>query len=175
MSILTTTTGARNAIALVADRSDNTGTTATAIGAPLDTLIATARQGGVPIYVYGYGPRIQDAPEPRRIALESGGRAVIVPTAQELTTLLPATPFLLRPGYELSYRSQLQADDAEHTVAVGIAGAGEPATGTFQARGGQVLVNIDNLEDGQKVSGQVLIDISMQTPAPVATVSFISG
>lgn len=156
----------RRAIVMVADAPDNISDVTT------EQVIAQAGAQGVPVYVVGFGDRVQNEPNFAAIAAATGGRAFAVGSATELSAILTTLLQELRQGYRVDVRSPLPADGASHTAQLTVntsAVTGEDSI-PFVANAREVEVALNNLVPGQPVAGVVTFGMTATTPGPVANV-----
>lgn len=156
----------RRAIVMVADAPDNISDVTTA------QVIAQAQAQGIPVYIVGFGDRVQNEASFAEIASATGGRAFAVASATELSAILTTLLQELRQGYQVDVRSPLPADDASHTaqLTVNTSAVSGVASIPFVANRREVAVALTNLSPGQPVAGVVTFNITATTPGPVTNV-----
>ncbi len=145
-----------------------------------EEAIATVQQVGVPLYIIGAKTEKIALPDLEEFATQTAGQVTVVEPENVQGTLLELARQLPR-GYRLTYRSQLSADDAEHTLTV-VAGSSEQistqteagsASSRFVANSSAVLVSFVDLLSGQTVGGQVPLAVETQSIAPLAMVEYL--
>lgn len=159
---------ARRAIILVADAPDNISTVTA------DDVVAQTTGRGTPIYVVGYGARVQNEPSFTQIATATGGRFFATGAANDLQSSLTALLPQLRQGYRIDFVSTVPADSQPHTAQVQVVAPNVSGTGTaqFVARPSTVEVTIPGLEAGQPVAGVINLTAAARLPGTVASVEF---
>ncbi|HXF60468.1 MAG TPA: Ig-like domain-containing protein [Caldilineaceae bacterium] len=162
---------ARRAVVVVADAPDN-----------ISELTAEQAAGqiggrGTPVYLLGFGPRVQTAQEFVALATASGGQAFAVTAAADVQPALATLVEQLRQGYRLEFRSGLAADGQLHTALVQVQTPDGPvqAQAQFTARSGEVVVTLPGLADGQPVAGVVNLTATVASPAPLAGIEYRVG
>ena len=159
---------ARRAIILVADAPDNISTVTA------DEVIAQTVGRGTPIYVVGYGDRVQNEPSFTQIAAATGGRFFAIGAANDLQNSLTALLPQLRQGYRVDFVSGLQADNLPHTAQVQVVAPTVSGTDSVQfvARSSTIDVWLPGLVAGQPVAGVVNLTAAATLSATVASVEF---
>jgi VWFA-related protein len=159
---------ARRAIILVADAPDNISTVTAA-----DVVAQTAGQG-TPIYVVGYGERVQNEPTFAQIATATGGQFFAIGAAQDLQNSLTALLPQLRQGYRIDFVSSVTADSLPHTaqVQVNAPNVSGSASAQFVARPSTIEVTIPGLLPGQPLAGVVNLTAAAVLPGTVSNVEF---
>lgn len=160
----------RKVVIVIGDSPDNI----TVSPSFADTL-NTVQQSDIPVYLFGYGEKVQAFPDLQSLSTVSGGRAIISATSAEITSQLQTQLAQLRRLYRLQFRSQIGADGREHVVDVSLPqfGASLTSPGTVQARPAEVSVSIPNVRDGQRVAGDINLTAQATTPAPIAKVNYL--
>jgi VWFA-related protein len=159
---------ARRAVILVADAPDNIS------GIAIEEVTTQVTGRGIPIYVVGYGERVQSEPSFSQVAAATGGRFFAIGAADELQTSLASLLPQLRQGYRVDFISSLAADNLPHTARVQVTAptVNANATGQFVARARTVEVTIPGLVAGQPVAGVVNLIAATTSPSTVASVEF---
>ena len=159
---------ARRAVILVADAPDNIS------GIAIEEVTTQVAGRGIPIYVVGYGARVQSEPSFSQVAAATGGRFFAIGAADELQTTLASLLPQLRQGYRVEFISSLSADNLPHTAQVQVTAptVNANATRQFVARPRTVEVTIPGLVPGQPVVGVVNLIAATTSPSTVASVEF---
>jgi VWFA-related protein len=133
-------------------------------------VIAKALEVQTPIYTVGIGADAKSDVH-HGLTWKTGGHSFLVSTPNDVRLAFQRIGVLLRQGYVVAFQSELQADDAEHALALGVAyeGGEGQAEGRFVAVPGSVDVALLGLTDGQMLAGQVsLTSIVTATTSSVA-------
>jgi VWFA-related protein len=159
---------ARRAVILVADAPDNISTVTT------DVVLSQITGRGIPIYVVGFGERVQNEPTFGQVAAATAGRFFAIGAANDLQTTLATLSPQLRQSYRVDFLSNLPIDNLPHTAQVQVIAptVSGTATAQFVARAISVEVTLPNLVAGQPVAGVVNLTASATSPAAVASVEF---
>jgi VWFA-related protein len=139
----------------------------------IEEVMGKAQSAGTSIYVIGFDKIAPDRLE--AITTATGGRSFALSNLNQLQASFQSIRELLRQGsYKVTFQSGLQADGAEHNLAIGVAYQGKEgqAQGYFTAVPGQVTVNLPTLADGQTVAGTVDLAVQAIAPAPIASVAY---
>jgi VWFA-related protein len=139
----------------------------------IEEVMGKAQLARTSIYVIGFDKIVPDRLE--AITTATGGRAFALSNLNELQASFQSIRELLRQGsYKVTFQSGLQADGAEHDLAIGVAYQGKEgqAHGYFTAVPGQVTVNLPTLAEGQAVAGTVDLAVQATAPAPIASVAY---
>ena len=160
------TTGRKAAI-MITDSRNNTGPT------PIDATIQQAQAGAIPLYVVGFGNKIQGDPLQDEVG-STGGQYVPLAGADQVQGALLELEPLMRQGYRITFESKLQADDTEQDVAVEVTHAGQTAQALagFTAKSGQVTVMVRGLPAVNIVTDTVQLTAEITAPAPEATLTY---
>jgi VWFA-related protein len=158
----------RRAIVLVADAADNISGVTTA-----DTIAQLAGQG-IPVYIVGFGDRVQASADFAQIAAATGGGFFPVASANELQATLLSLLQTLRLGYRLDFVSSIQADNQPHAaqVQVNAPTVQGVATADFVARPSTLTVTLPSLVSGQPVAGVINLTAAVTASGPIASVEF---
>jgi len=158
----------RRAVVLVADAPDNTSTVTA------NDVIAQVSGHGTPIYVVGYGARVQNEPSFSQIATSTGGRFFAINAANDLQNTLTALLPQLRQGYRVDFTSTIKADNAPHTAQVAVSGpnVNNVATGQFVARPSTINVSLPGLTAGQPVAGVINLTAAASLSGTVAAADY---
>lgn len=159
---------ARRAVILVADAPDNISAVTAA------DVVAQVTGRGAPIYVVGYGDRVQNEASFSQIATATGGRFFAIGAANDLQNTLTSLLPQLRQGYRLDLVATLTADNLPHTAQVQVVAPTVNGTGVtqFVARSTTIEVTIPNLVAGQPVAGVINLTAVASLPGVVANVEF---
>lgn len=159
---------ARRAIILVADAPDNISTVTA------DDVVTQVTGRGTPIYVVGYGDRVQNEPSFAQIANATGGSFFPLGAANDLQNTLIALLPQLRQGYRVDFISRLPADNLPHSVQVQVnaANVNGADSAQFVARATIIEVTIPGLAPGQPVAGVVNLTAATEFPGTIANVEF---
>lgn len=133
----------------------------------LNDAMKEAGSSAVPIYPLGFGNVNRD--ELQKMAELTGGAAQIQPNSSTLRDAFNIVLQVLREQYLIRYTSALLADGAEHELQVTVDNQGNIASArrSFTARPGEIVITFP-FQDGQVVSGNVLLKPEVQSPAPLA-------
>lgn len=162
----------RKAVILLNDKRNNIG------NFPVEQALNRLKVARTPLYVLGlaYTDKIVRT-DLKPIDLPASGKIVaMLNSPDEALPQLEAIADQLRQGYRLTFPSQLQGDNAEHTLVVKAAAQGSSgqAQGRFMAfSSGQVVVTLPGLTAGQTVGGVVNLTAQVKAPAPVASVEYL--
>ncbi len=162
----------RRAVIILTDGVDNSAAGAQFL--PENTqrtpeeVIAYAQRLGVPIYPISFGDQT-DVAALEQLAAATQGVSYISATPRDLELAFADVLAALRKEYRVDFTSALPADDTAHTLEVRVAYQGFTASAqtTFTATAHPVQVRL-NLEDGEQVSGNVLIQPAVDAYAPIA-------
>lgn len=138
-----------------------------------DTAAVTqfAQQEGVSLQLFAWGAAASAAQDLLDLAVNTGGRFTPLATAGDANGHFQTLPSLLRPGYMIALTSDLPANNAEHTLLVAGASA-RPMQRTFLALPRPVEVEITQPEEGATVSGNVVVAVSVSSPATIQSLTF---
>lgn len=128
----------RRAVVLFTD-GENTSSNLT-----LEDAVNTAQRFSVPLYVVGYGPRIQ--PDVlARLAARTGGAFFRAPRVEDIPTAFAQVVDALRQAYELTYVAATPADGSDHELKVTLVtpGGTTDAASRMVARPGNLAVGLD--------------------------------
>lgn len=158
----------RRAVVLVADAPDNIS------GVTTEATLAQVAGLGIPIYIVGFGPRVQTEPAFAQITAATGGRFFPVASANELEATLLALLQTLRLGYRLDFVSSLQADNQPHAaqVLVNAPAVQGTAAAEFVARPSVLTVTLPSLVSGQPVAGVINLTAQVAASGPLAAVEY---
>ncbi len=159
----------RRAIILLPDIKNNIDTL------PFDRAISKVEAANVPLYLVSFQEKAQPGDFDNISASLVGAAAVVFPTAEPVQERLLQIGEQLRRGYKISYRSNLSADNASHTLLLNVSGQGRTgqATAQFVAVSNEVIVTLPGLSEGQTVSGIVNLTAQVTAPAPVVAVNYL--
>ena len=159
---------ARRAIIMVADAPDNIS------GVTADEVVAQVTGRGTPIYVVGYGDRVQSEPTFAQIATATGGSFFPIGAANDLQNTLTAVLPQLRQGYRVDFLSRLPADNLPHAVQVQVnaANVNGADSAQFVARATIIEVTIPGLVPGQPLAGVINLTAATAFPGVIANVEF---
>ncbi len=159
----------RRAIILLPDIKNNIDTL------PFDQAINKVQEARVPLYLVSFQEKAKPGDFDNISASLVGASAVVFPTAQPVQGRLLEIGDQLRQGYKISYRSNLPADNASHTLLLNVTGQGRAgqATAQFVAVSNEVIITLPGLTDGQTVSGIVNLTAQVTAPAPVVAVDYL--
>lgn len=160
---------ARRAIIVVADAPDNISTVTP------DAVVTQVSGQGTPVYIVGYGERVQAEPTFAQIATATGGSFFAIAAANDLQTALTSLLPQLRQGYRVDFVSSVSADNLPHTaqvqvVAPNVTGSAEAP---FVARPSTIDVTLPGLVPGQPVAGVVNLLASASLSGTVASVEYL--
>ena len=100
----------------------------------LEDAVDTAQRFAVPLYVVGYGPRIQ--PDVlARLATRTGGAFFRAPRVEDIPGAFSQVMDALRQAYELPYLAAAPADGSDHELQVTLVTPG--GTTDAASRGGR--------------------------------------
>lgn len=136
------------------------------------SVLQFAWQQGVALNLYAYGAAAAAAQDLLDLAGGSGGRFTPLATAGDANAHFQALPALLRPGYRLQLTLDLPANDSDHYLLVAGAGA-QPVERTFVATARPLEVRITRPAEGEVVTGEVIVTVSANTPAPIQSMEFL--
>ncbi|MCC6456778.1 MAG: VWA domain-containing protein [Caldilineaceae bacterium] len=158
----------RRAVIVLTNGTDNTGQIA------LADLITALEAQPVPVHLLAFGVDSQSAGTLAGIAQLAGGNSVAVNSAADLRSALQTLILLLQQGYRLDFTSGLQADDAPHSLTVGLAAGGMEAetTGEFIARSRPITVTFPNVVEGATIAGAMNLTAQADAPAPIVSVVY---
>ena len=168
VNLADTMPGQRHAVISVTNSEDDTGELR--LDQVADALVAN----GTPVHLVGFGPEIEEKGRLAGLARLSGGSTTMVNGAPGVRNSLQTLSALLQPSYRLEYQSNVQADDDEHDLVLGVVAQNTGATANdfFTARSGDVLVTIPNLADGDTVGGAINLTAEATAPAPIVSVVY---
>lgn len=160
----------KKAVVVITDSRDNTGADAGAV----DSTIEQARQNNVPIYVAGFGSKVQNDSLREKVGA-TGGQYFSLSRAGEVLPALQDLEAQLRRGYRITFFSGLKASNAEQDLTLVVTSQGQEteATGSFVATAGPVAVSLPNLADGQTVAKVVGLSAQVTAPAPQVEVTYL--
>jgi VWFA-related protein len=126
----------------------------------------------IPIYPIGFGIVNLDTIE--KIAGVTAGYAQVRPDTSELQEAFDTVRQLLRQQYLLEFTSSFPADGTQHSLTITLTYQGPEysATHSFNARPGEVRIDVIGLEDGQIIGGDVKLETQITSPAPGASVEY---
>jgi VWFA-related protein len=160
----------RKAAVMVTDSPSN-------FGSALQETASAIEQAGVTVHLIGFGGKIapDKAEEMKSLARSTKGQAFVLPTVDEISDSLHTLNVLLHQGYRLSYQSDLQADNGEHTLSIRVSYLDREALveTNFVASPGEIVVHIPGLKEGQQVAGIVHLTTVATAPAPIASVEYL--
>ncbi len=158
----------RKGVVVVTDSRDNTG------ALTADEAISRAQESRTPLYVAGFGKKVRSDPLKDKISL-TGGQYFSLPDVEPVQTTLQEVEAQLRRGYNITFLSDLEADNAEHDLSVTVTHQGSEgqAEGRFVAVPGEVIVSLPNLAEGQVVAGVVNLTPEIIAPAPIVSVQYL--
>ena len=110
----------RRAVVLMTDGQDTKSTLT------LEDVVQDAQKLAVPIYIIGYGKRIE-ANVLQRIAQRTGGAFLQAPSTDEIPKAFSQVFDILRRAYKIRYISNLTADGKEHELRVTLTAGGASA------------------------------------------------
>lgn len=159
----------RRAVILLPDIKNNIG------ALPIDQAISKVEAAKVPLYLVSFQEKAQPGDFDNISVPLVGAAAVVFPTAEPVQGRLLQIGEQLRQGYKISYRSNLPADNASHTLSVNVTDLGRTgqATAQFVAVSNEVIVTLPGLTEGQTVSGIVNLTAQVTAPAPVVAVDYL--
>jgi len=136
------------------------------------TVLQFAQQQGVALQLYAWGVAAAAAQDLLDLAANSGGRFTPLATAGDANAHFQALPALLRPGYLLSLLLDLPANNDNHVLLV--AGAeSQPVERTFTASARPLEITITRPAEGDTVTGNAIVAVSVGAPAPIAQMNFM--
>jgi VWFA-related protein len=156
----------RKAVIVLADGED------TSSEYTLQDAIGEATRWSIPIYPVGFGS-VTDRPL-RQIAEGTGGYLQIQPDSTQLETAFQNILRILRHQYVLTYNSGLSADNNEHSLRIGVdyMGASVEDERTFIARGKEIKVLLEGIEEGQEVGGRIRLHAIVEPSGYTRLVTF---
>jgi VWFA-related protein len=160
----------RKAAVIVTDSPSN-------FGSALQETVSEIEEAGVTVHLIGFGGKIAPdrAEEMKSLARSTKGQAFVLPTVDEISDPLHTLNVLLHQGYKLSYQSDLQADNEEHTLSVRVTYLDREALveTSFVASPGEITAHVPGLKDGQQVGGIVHLTTMTTAPAPIVSVEYL--
>ncbi|HHB90576.1 MAG TPA: VWA domain-containing protein, partial [Anaerolineae bacterium] len=128
----------RRAVVVFSDGED------TRSGLTLEDAISTAQRFSVPVYVVGYGPKIQPK-QLQRIAQLTGGAFFRAPKLEDIPTAFAQVMNALNQAYEITYLGVTPVDDGEHELRVILTLAGQSVeeSAPFVARAGNIALQLN--------------------------------
>ncbi len=158
----------RRVVVLVADAADNIS------GVTVEETVAQIAGQGIPVYIVGFGERVQGDVGFAQLATATGGGFFPVASANELESTLLALLQTLRSGYRLDFVSGIQADDQPHAalVTVNAPTVQGVATADFVARSSTLTVTLPSLVSGQPVAGVINLTAEAAGSGPIAGVEY---
>lgn len=156
----------RKAVVVLADGADSNSSLF------LDDAIDEATRWSIPIYPIGFGN--VNARRLVQIATFTGGYSQIKPDSSELVSAFEAVLAVLRHQYVLTFESQLPADDLEHslTISIDYAGGNIEDSQSFVAQSRKIIVELEGIEDGDAVGGDVRLRALISPPSYIRLVTF---
>ncbi len=162
----------RRAVIILTDGQDNS--TAGAAYLPEDTqysqdeVRAYARQLAVPIYPVSFGDQT-DVDALEALAVATQGISYESATPRAIEDAFADVLAKLRAEYRIDFTSTLSADDAPHTLQITVAHQAYTAQTevSFTATAHPVEVRL-NLQEGETITGNVLIQPVIDAAAPIA-------
>jgi len=157
----------RRAVIIVTNSGNNTVAPYTA-----DETIQHATELQVPLYVIAL-QTLNRLTSFQNVAALTGGQSYILKNATDVENSLKEIDKLLRPGYKITYPSQIAPDNQEHEAKFlvnykGATGNSAAAEGTDKAKFVAVLDKIDvkiiGVNEGQTVTG--LVNLMAEVTAP---------
>ncbi|NLF00717.1 MAG: VWA domain-containing protein, partial [Anaerolineales bacterium] len=158
---------ARKALVVVTDSENNVA------GVSAYEAFHAANEQGAPVYVLGLTSQARSGSLVDIVRL-TGGQFLSGVDPDGAVLAAQAVEKLIWHGYQVSYQSSLQADDADHELAIqvtGEEGAAEDRT-RFTARSGAVSVTLLGAADGETLRGAVPLAAEVNAPAQVVSVEF---
>ena len=144
VKLLENTPPGRRAVVIFTDGTDS-GSKLT-----LDDAVAQAQRFAVPLYVIGYGPKI-NATVLARLAQRTGGAYARAPRDEDIPAAFAQVLGDLRRAYQITYTANAPADGKaqELRVALNSPGGSAQTTGRVTARSGNlsVALKLDGLPD----------------------------
>jgi VWFA-related protein len=157
----------RKAVVMLTNSANNAGAPSS------DEIVDKARSVNTPIYVIGFGKAKPDVLEAMITA--TGGELFILPNLDKIEKSFQTIGALLgQGGYKVTWQSSLKADNAEHSLLLGVTYQGKKAQaeGRFVAVPGKVTVTLPGLAEGQEVGGVITLAVQATAPAPIAAVEY---
>ena len=157
----------RKALVVVADSENNVE------GVSAYEAFHAATEQDARVYVLGLTSQAQSDPLTDIVKL-TGGQFLSGAEPDGAVLAAQAVEKLIWHGYQVSYQSSLQADDAEHELTIqvtGEEGAAEART-RFTATSGAVSVDLLGAASGETLRGAVALTAEVDAPAQVASVEF---
>ena len=163
--------GRQKGIMAITDSRDNTGVLAA------EAAIGGVLQAKLPLYVIGFGEKVQEASSFKDQVNSTRGNYVTLANSAQILTTIRETEDLLRAGYKLTFRSGLKAGNVERQVAVVVnhpSGVGR-GVGQFKAIPGQIRVALPDITPEQSVSGIVELtpEIEIKPSVSSYTVTYL--
>ncbi len=155
----------RPAVIVVTDSRDNRGTLT------VDNFVKTAQKNRIPLVFIGFGGKVQPN-DLRALAGPTRGQAILLANLDEMETTFVNVAELLRQGYRLTFQSDLEADNAEHELAINVRGEGQTQR-SFVATPNPVTVTLPRLAPGQTIGGRVELLAQATASAPLAAMEYL--
>lgn len=135
------------------------------------TVAQFAQQEGTGLQNFSFGSAATSAQDLIDLAANTGGRFTALATAGDAAAHWQAMPSMLRPGYLLSLVAPFPANNDDHVLLIAGAG-GRPVERTFAAQARPLALEISQPAEGATVSGDVVVAVSANAPAPIASMTF---
>ncbi len=158
----------RKAIILLTDGQD------TESRLTVDDVKDKAGESNVPIFTIGLGPEA-DPLSLERLATLTGGRYLEAPTAADIVANFNTIADQLRKQYVLTFESDMPANDLRHTLNLNVSSDGktgeDASSHVARSRPGDAVISVP--ENGEEVTGQIVISPTLQMPGQVSQVKFL--
>ncbi len=162
----------RKAIIVITDSRDNAGIMS------LDDMIVRIQKARLPVYILGFGDKVQGAHPLKTEVPLTGGQYLTLTGIDQLQSNLLQLMEQLRQGYRIVFLSGLMADNTEHDFYIVVTKSmngteikGE-AGDQFITTPGQVKISLRDLVPGQTVMGMVRLAADVSAPDPSVLVSY---
>lgn len=153
----------------ITDSRDNTGKQS------VTQAVSRAQAGRLPLYVAGFGDKVQGThPLKDEVAL-TGGQYFTMPAAEELPSTVEAIETRLRQGYQVTFESAFTADNTEHDVTIVVNhpdGEGQ-AEGVFVAIANPIEVILPDISEGNMLAGNVTLNPEITAPASFESITYL--
>jgi len=168
----------RRAVIVITNSGNNINSLYTA-----EETIANARDQKVPLYIIGL-QNLNRLTNFQSVAAQTGGQSFNINSGTEVEATLTEIETLLRPGYKLTYLSELVPDNQEHTAGIAVelpgqSGATVPQSGSassaFTAVVNDLIVTIAGISEGQTVTGLVNLTANVEPADGVTVEYFVDG
>lgn len=172
IDLLATRTQGRKVALILADFDNNSGVI------PTVDVITRALEVKVPVHITGVEPKVQPG-EFVELSQLTGGKSIVAASFKTIGAEVDqlAVDHILSQSYKISFRSGLAADNQMHAIKIQ-ASEGErqaEAISSFKTFNNPVNITLDDLSDGDDISGKVLLAPEFETSGDLTEVRYFVG